>query len=217
MIVEPLGETDDPLRLPLWVDAIDGVRTPSIYENTFWFIEPTGEYILFLAGNFEKAENGYLAFASATTEVRVEVTFEEDTISVHKIDDWRHQAWAEKNMQYGTELSNLSVGDVLAQLPEEGNPDGLVNVMPLNEKYQLVSLLGMARLEFVKPFQKRRELRMVFQALHQAENQPERLLTVLIRCSDPDQNMGDLNDVFVDMIEKFENLPYTLLEGATRM
>jgi len=213
----PIGVTGPPLNLPLWVDVKSTLSRPAIYEGTFWFVDPLGEYIYYLAGDFEKSEHGYLAYGSAEIELRVEVTFEEDTISVHRIDDWRRQGWAEENSQYGTELSHMTLGEVLAQLPETGNADGLVNVMPFNQKYQRVSLSSMARFEFLKPVNQPRQLRMIFQALHQADQQPERLLTIRVDCHNANQNIGELSTEFERLIDRFADLPYEKLEGATRL
>ncbi len=217
IILTPIGNFRPPFNLPLWVDAKNTEQLPATYDDLFWYIEPLGEYIYFLAGDFEKAGNGYLAFNSANIEARVEVTFEADTISVHRIDDWRRQERASQNPQYGTELSHMTLGEVLAQLPEEGNSDGIVNVMPLNQKYQCVSPAGMARFEFFKPISGPRELRMIFQALHQAPDQPERLMTIQVRSNSTSQNIGDLCQMFSHLIAEFNDLPYQKLEGAIRM
>jgi len=217
--ISQISVTAPPLNLPVWIDVFSTSTPPSTYENTFWFVEPLGEYIYYLAGDFKKAPNGNLAYGSAQIEMKAEVTFEEDVIAVHRVDDWRHQEYAEQNSQYGIELSHMSFGEVLAQLPRSANADGLLNVMPFNEKYKKTSSIGMARLEFFDPdFEGMPpELRMIFQAIRREDGLPERLMELRLTCRDRSQNIGVLCSEFSQMITKFSDLPYENLEGAIRL
>lgn len=47
--------------LPIWVDLAPEGPTTATYNGLLWEVEPTGEYVYYLAGDFRKNKKGLLA------------------------------------------------------------------------------------------------------------------------------------------------------------
>ncbi len=213
-----IGETGDPLKIPLWVDAQSTGLDPAIYEGMFLFIEPMAEYVYYLAGDFERTDKGILAYRSASVELKVEVTFERDCIEVHYIDDWADQERARQQQRDIEDYSEMSLGEVLHSLAQTPDWHGVIDILPLSEQYRLPSREGMARVKFFKPpgDDTPVEVIFIFQSLAETEGFPERLLLVQLVCNNMKQNIGELISEFEQLIARFGRLPYEKLEGATR-
>jgi hypothetical protein len=82
--IKQIGIIESLNNIPIWLEKNPNTSNPSIYENIFWEIESWGEYLYYLAGYYQKNEKGLLKFPTASTEFRVETSYEDDVIRVAK-------------------------------------------------------------------------------------------------------------------------------------
>lgn len=216
--IETISSVNELGSIPLWIDHDVQETKPKVYEGLFWEIEPMGEYLYFLAGDYKKNEKGLLKFMSATTSVRVETNFEDDVINVAKIDGAYDQEKSSKivldpdstkGLSFGeiektsskfTSINSTYFGDVsLKKIIPEGSP-------------------GRARLNFRKQTEYV-DLTMIYEEFREPElaSENERYLKIYLQSRNPSQNLDSALTLFSSLITKYSNMPYVHVSGSTRM
>ena len=104
----PIGRTAR-LDLPIWLNERPDAPLPKTYADVFWEIEPTGEYLFYLAGDYLKTEAGLLRYPTAPVTLLAERTFEKDTIQVALSDGRIRQAQARAAGMDAEGLAGLTV------------------------------------------------------------------------------------------------------------
>lgn len=213
-VVESVGS------LPLWFNYEPDEANPAIYENTFWEIEPMGEYLYYLAGDYAKNQNGLLNYSSSSTVFNVHATLEEDTIDVQKHDGGNEQAAAETSPIDIDELLADSVGEVINRFKPmlESNPDStqFVSLMHLLPE----GAYGNARLMVNKNWisNKGLMLSLVYEEFRYPATveDTERGTFIHAHCINMEQPLNTIMAQFIILIDRYKAMPYSKLSGATR-
>ncbi len=213
-----VGITPAPLSLPIWVDTDPQNTEPATYEGLFWEIEPMGEYVYYLAGDYAKNEKGLLRFPTATTSARVERNFEQDVIAVAEQDGLREHQQGILTAADLSDIENLTVQAAAQSL--------LPSAQDLGDEKWIISLSGPGN-----DITKGRSRLMVWQHpftsalfadLHFEQTSPEAaqhpaLTTLRVSSNDPSARIGDLHALFAPLEERYRNMPHLSLSGASRM
>lgn len=217
--INPIGEIEELNKLPIWLSLNSDDSKPKFYPDFLWEVEPFGEYLYYLAGDFTKNEKGLLNFTSPSTLIFAEVNFEDDVINVEKSDGGDEQAAAEYRIDTIDSLLNLSVGEVIDFTPHSSyGYDDRVLFVSLNKL--LPKSNGYARLVVNKP-QKvsvSPTIYFIYEEFRGTQLPEEHLryTKVYIKTSNRTLKISDLLNTFISLVSKYNDMPYVFLSGATR-
>lgn len=216
--IEAIGSVKELRSLPLWINHNIDEPKPQVYDGLFWEIEPWGEYLYFLAGDYKKNEKGLLRFASPTTSVRVETSFENDVINVAKSDGAHDQAKASKILLELDSIKGLSFVDIEKTSNKFTSINGTYFGDISLEKFLPKSSSGRARLNFRKQSD-HVGLTMIYEEFREPKlaNETERYLKIYLQSRDPNQELEEALKLFTNLVIKYSNMPYIHVSGSTRM
>ncbi len=216
--LHPTGSLEQFVNLPLWYDYEPDEAKPSTYDKTFWEVEPQGEYIYFLAGDHNKNENGRLNFTSASTVFSALVSLEPNSVDIMQYDGNRYQRAANNSTIDIDDILSKTVGEVISDLQKDQPSD------PLN--HQLVSLmeelpkgaLGNARLLVGGNYftGEGLKLSLVYEEFRSPAEDTElaRALWIECHCMRSEQALEPLLNQFLQLVDRYKNMPYIALSGA---
>jgi hypothetical protein len=216
--VQPIGSIELSGSLPVWVDYHQS-ENPKTYDGLIWEKEPLGEYLYYLAGDFDLTEDGLLRYNSAMTMLSVEASHERDFIGVTEHDGQIAQSIARNSQISVDHLNSLSL-DAVAQ-PFSRSVQRFNDVcgyVTMNMGENLT--IGMGRLEIEKPVDSDRfRVTLFFQKIlcSPGPTEPDLALTIMARSVDPDVEFAAMRSHFERMVEVYSVMPYRRLFGATRL
>ena len=216
--IESIGTVEELHELPLWVNHNIDESKPKVYDGLFWEIEPWGEYLYFLAGDYKKNEKGLLRFSSSTTSVRVEISFEDDVINVAKIDGTDDQSKASNIQLDPRAIKNLRFVDIEKISNNFTSINGAYFSYVSLEKILPESATGRGRL-IIKKQSDHINLTMIYEEFREPKlaDETERYLKILIQSKDPTLSIEDAIKLYSDLIAKYSEMPYVHVSGSTRM
>ena len=206
--------------LPVWFNYEPDEGNPEIYENTFWEIEPSGEYLYYLAGDYKKNQNGYLNYTSPSTVFIVYVTLEADSIAIDKSDRGYEQKAAEQSLLDIDDFLASSVGDVIDRFKPhlESNPDDtqFISLMHLLPE----GACGNARLTVGKNWINNQGLKLslAYEEFRDPAAAEEKVRGVFIEahCMNLEQPLNAIVAHFIELVGRYKAMFYLSLNGATR-
>ncbi len=199
------------LDIPVWIEVPPDDATPHTYDGWLWEVEPMGEYLYYLAGNFPKNEKGLLRYASATTRIEVHVSFEDDVLSVAEYDSPMDAERATASGRVHTDFAQMTVAEA----------DAVIRAGGVTDEAAFAVLKGIDRLEFAyvqlfDPHSERPSLRARCDMIEQVDGDP-RLLRIEAFSTDPTQKVGPLCEAVIDLYHRYSGMPPHRLSGAIRM
>ncbi len=206
--------------LPVWFNYEPDEQSPAIYENTFWEIEPSGEYLYYLAGDYDKNQNGYLNYTSPSTAFSVYATLEADVIDIDKRDLGYEQIAAEQSPVDIDDLLAGSIGDVIHRFtPQlESNPEDtqFISFMHLLPE----GAYGNARLAVGKNWVNNQGLMLslAYEEFRDPAAADEKVRGIFIHahCINLEQPLNAIVAHFIELVGRYKAMPYSMLRGATR-
>jgi len=209
--IQQIGETSD---LPVWIDVSPTSPTTATYDGLLWEVEPVGEYLYFLAGDFPKNEKGLLRYGSAKTIAEVHVCFEDDVISVDRSEMKRWSAVANQEAMNSSDFTNMKVGDVTTFAQQRSREAGYARH---RAKLALQDLHGgVGYMEQAADFRPGPWVRFLW-SKHADTSQGPRVTSIVVRSRDPDQDVSPMHDLFDTLIGRYQNIEDHPLSGAIRM
>ena len=215
----PLGVIERIGALPIWASHPPETPIATTYDQIFNDVEPIGEYLSYLAGDFAQDENGWLKFGDSSLSFTVETNFEDDVIDVERSDGLRFQEAAAGNPQRLDEFAVLTLGQIFEQLDNRsGGPASVAALKGLERP----SLDGMAHGQFFKDaaetFGPPEHFYLTFRQYRAPATPSEypRMLIVKARSWRRSLVLETMLDVFRELIERYRDLPYHPVSGATR-
>jgi len=207
--------------LPIWFDFGPAQAKPATYDGVFWEIEPTGEYLFFLAGNFLKNEKGLLRFRTAPVEVRSERCFEGDVISVAQIDGSYEQDQALTTAGQPADLDAMTLADAVETFVPAANALGFERWVIANRSRNAELHRGVSRLALGRHFHSGVPYaELIDERLYLAPDEAD-LRTSVFRTTtwsdDPLCPLRDLIALHNRIAEVYADMPFVPLGGATRM
>jgi hypothetical protein len=209
--IHKIGETGG---LPVWVDVSPKDPTTFTYSGLLWEIEPMGEYIYYLAGEFPKNEKGLLRYGSAKTIAEVYVSFEDDVISVERSEMQRWSENARQEMTDSRDFIAMRVGQITAFAQERSRAAGYARhraLLALNDMRGGAGYMEQADDFFPSPW-----VRLLW-SKEAKTSQGSRVTKVIVRSSDPDQILAPIHDLFETLIDRYQSIQDHPLSGAIRM
>ncbi|WP_316014195.1 hypothetical protein [Roseobacter sp. HKCCA0434] len=209
--IPKIGETSN---LPVWIDVSSSRPTTATYYGLLWEIEPMGEYLYYLAGDFQKNEKGLLRYASAKTSAEVHVCFEDDVISVNHSEMSQWSEVADEKTAYSTDFPDMKVEELTAFVQPEMHKYGNTR---LRAKLGLKDLHGGAGyMELANGVRFGPSVRY-FWSKHTETSQGTRVTKILVGSSDPDQHVRQMHDLFSTLVDRYQDIEDHPLSGAIRM
>ncbi len=203
--------------LPVWIMHSENDSQPSTYEGVLWEIEPMGEYLYYLAGDYSKNEKGLLRFPTASISFRVEHSFEDDVIRVGRAESQEEieLAIAGGELPKGKLLSEIadsydsSIGGMdwrfgfatLKRIVPDG-ASGNARVVFLNNPYKKALVAVFKYEEFRKP---------------KCQSEYERFVKIHGEISDLSLPVDAVVSHMRKLIEKYHDMQYLSVSGAVRM
>ncbi|WP_339109754.1 hypothetical protein [Thioclava sp. GXIMD4216] len=201
-------------ELPVWIDVSPEVPTSTTYDGLLWEIEPMGEYLYYLAGDFPKNEKGLLRYGSANTIAEVYVSFEDDVVSVDRSEMRR---WSEVALQEATESSDfidMTVEEITTFAQQRSQEAGYARHLAMLVFKDLQG--GIGYMEQADDFLPRPWVRLLW-SKYTETSQGSRITKVIVRSSNPDQQFGPMHDLFKTLIDRYQSIQDYPLSGAIRM
>lgn len=212
--LDPKGQSKY-LKLPLWVEVERDSATPPTYEHIFWDVDPVGEYLYYLAGDFEKNEKGLLRFGTASLEFRVERNFETDVLEHVRTElpgsegrDWRQIFEGE---------TCASIVDRIAAVRPDPGPDGWT--VPHVTGIDLGKGLALMRVQPDAEGEGIPRVTLVYRKVvpEGPEVPVEYVVEVVCISRRARQEVIPLLDGFRELINRYRDMPYIPVHGAMRL
>ncbi|WP_305970271.1 MULTISPECIES: hypothetical protein [unclassified Mameliella] len=206
--IRPVGTVAE-LDLPVWVDIAPDLPSETTYEQLLWEVEPCGEYLYHLSGDFPRNEKGLLRHGSASLSAEVHVSFESDAIDVARHDQARYADLARSAACDESDLSALTVPEAQAILAQ-GTGFALLRHAP-----DWSHVEGRA---WVGPLDKvhRRAIVLTTCLVYNAAPRP-RMTMIRTACSREDQQVGALTRHHMTLVDRYRAIAPHRLSGAIRM
>lgn len=217
--IKPIRHIETLNNLPLYIDFDSGEKKPGVYDGLFWEIEPMGEYIYFLAGDYEKNEKGLLRFNTAKTYARVEINFEEDVIGVAKFDmNYKNEKAQKGNKLDLSQIQEFSLTNLPELLNKSLEVDDYYSAIGVFSNMTTRSSSAKSRFEFSK-YKDNARLKMLYEDIFPSDNgkTEERYLKIVVESTDGKINAQSLTSLFEELISKYQNMPHKYVSGSTRM
>lgn len=209
--IQKIGEAAE---LPVWIDVSPGARTTSTYSGLLWEVEPMGEYLYYLAGDFSKNEKGLLRYASAKTIAEVHVSFEDDVVSVDRSEMQRWSGVARQEATDSSDFTNMRVGGITTFAQQRSQEAGYARHLANLSLKDLRG--GVGYMEQADGFHPGPWVRLLW-SKHAETSQGSRVTKVIVRSSDPDQKLGPIHDLFGTLVDRYQHIEDYPLTGAVRM
>jgi hypothetical protein len=197
------------LDVPIWVDIAPDHPSQTTYDGLLWEIEPYGEYLYYLAGDFPRNDKGLLRYASATTRAEVHVSFETDAIDVAAQDQPRYAALAQAAACDDADLATLTVRHAQRVL-NGGNGAALLRGAPgfshVDGRAFYAPLDGVTPPSIV-----------LTTCLIDRDGPRDRMTMITTVSSNPDQIVGPLADYHRGLTDRYHQIAHLPLSGAIRM
>lgn len=209
--VQQIGEISD---LPVWIDVSPTSPTTATYDGLLWEVEPMGEYLYYLAGDFPKNEKGLLRYGSAKTVAEVHVCFENDVVSVDRSEMKRWSEVAIQEAMDSSDFTNMKVGEITTFAQQRSQEAGYARH---RAKLALKDLRGgVGYMEQADDFLPGPWVRFLW-SKHSETSQGTRITKIVVRSCDPDQEVNPMHDLFGTLIGRYQNIEDHPLSGAIRM
>lgn len=201
-------------EIPVWVSQSRENQFPKIYEDLLWKYKANGEYVYFLAGDYEKNSKGMLLYPTSETSCHVELNFEEEVIRFSRKDLMLETEIGNDNaIAHNEQLLLLSINQVVSKVSKgkEGlyviflNP--YISDLFQGEAHAILSVKG-----------SNLELKMVYREYREpvAKIEIERLLQIIVKTKNSNLLFSDLLEQFIGLIKQYNNMPYLNVRGSTR-
>lgn len=205
--------------LPVWFDYAQDEHQPAIYEGTFWEVEPQGEYIFYLAGDYSKNAKGHLNFTSASMVFTVLASFEVNSVDIMQHDGDRYQHTADTCGIDVNQYLSKNVGEIIDELqPEQPVDPGYQQFISLMNKLP-AGANGNARLFVGENWftGKGMKLSLVYQEFREpaVEGEQRRAVWVECHCMRKEQSFDELLAHFLVLVARYKSMPYQTLSGAS--
>lgn len=201
-------------KLPVWIDVSPEDPTTLTYDGFLWDVEPMGEYLYYLAGDFPKNEKGLLRYEGAKTSAEVYVSFEDDVVSVDRSKMQRGAEVARQEATDSSDFSNMRVGKITTFAQQRSQEAGYARHLA---KLALKDLHGgVGYMEQANDFLPGPWVRLLW-SKHAETSQGSRVTKVIVRSSDPDQQFGPIHDLLRTLIDRYQTIEDHPLSGAIRM
>ncbi|MEP3889477.1 MAG: hypothetical protein ABJN69_03360 [Hellea sp.] len=211
--LEPSGTLAE-LDLPIWVQVSPKDKTDQTYENLLWEIEPMGEYVYFLAGNFPKNEKGLLRYASAKTRLEVFVCYEDDVVDVRKWDEAQYTQHAADAVQDHTDFADMTIRDTWTFAQDRGRAAGYDrSFIKLWDKRADV---GWCYARCGAPHQDVPTFQINCTILDETGKRP-RVTVLQLWSIEADQKIGPLCEAALTQLAIYQSISHHNLSGAIRM
>ena len=205
---------DPELDLPIWVQVSSADKTDKTYEDLLWEIEPMGEYVYFLAGNFPKNEKGLLRYGSAETRLEVCVSFEDDVIDVTKFDEAQYAQHAEDAAQDHTDFAEMTISETYDFIRERsraaGHDRSFIKLRDERAK------IGWSYARCGAPYHNAPTFQINCSILDETGALP-RLTLLKLWSTDADRKIGPLCEAALVQLEAYSSIAHHKLSGAIRM
>lgn len=209
--IQQIGETSD---LPVWIDVSPTIPTTATYDGLLWEVEPMGEYLYYLAGDFPKNKKGLLRYGSAKTVAEVHVCFEDDVVSVDRSEMKRWSEVASQEATDSSDFTNMKVGEITTFAQQRSQEAGYARH---RAKLALKDLHGgVGYMEQADDFLPGPWVRLLW-SKHAETSQGSRVTKIVVRSIDPDQELNPMLDLFGTMLDRYQNIEDHPLSGAIRM
>ncbi|MFT6457091.1 hypothetical protein [Pseudophaeobacter arcticus] len=209
--IQQIGTTAE---LPVWIDVSPEDRTTVTYDGFLWEVEPTGEYLYYLSGDFRKNEKGLLRYESAKTIAEVYVSFEDDVVSVDRSEMQRWSEVARQEATDSSDFSNMTVREITAFAQQRSQEAGYARHLARLAFKDLHR--GVGYMEQANDFIPGPWVRLLW-SKHAETSQGSRVTKVIVRSSDPDQNINPMHDLMRTLVDRYQNIEDHPLSGAIRM
>jgi len=211
--IEPVGIHTD-TGVQIWVDTPPEEVTSFTFKNLLWEIEPTGEYIYYLAGDFPINEKGLLRYASASTRAEVFVSYEEDAIEVAKQDGPLFANLSSEAAQDHSDFYDMTIGETCKLNEERTRSSGLdYSFIKLRDKR---SEIGWTHMRCSKSYDNKPSVKITSSILDNTGNLP-RLTTITVFSTNSEQKIGLLSEYACSLMGRFGSIKHHKLSGAIRM
>lgn len=201
-------------NLPVWIDVSSSRPTTATYDGLLWEIEPMGEYLYYLAGDFPKNEKGLLRYASAKTSAEVHVCFEDDVVAVDRSEMSRWSEVASDETADSSDFFDLKVGELIkleqARMQKSGNTR-LRAKLGLRDLYGGAGYMDLANDARIGP-----SVRFHW-SQHTETSQGTRVTKIFVGSCDPDKDVRQMHDLFSTLLDRYQNIEDHPLSGAIRM
>ena len=211
--LEPVGALTE-LDLPIWVQVPPKDKTDQTYENLLWEIEPMGEYVYFLAGNFPRNEKGLLRYASAKTRLEVFVCYEDDVINVRKWDEAQYTQHAADAAQDHMDFADMTIRETWSFAQDRSRAAGYDrSFIKLWDKR---AEAGWCYARCGAPYQNVPTFQINCTILDETGERP-RVTVLQLWSTDPDQKIGPLCEAALTQLATYQSISHHKLSGAIRM
>jgi len=219
-LLQPIDTLEDIGNLPVWFNFEPRESNTAIYERTFWEVEPFGEYIYYLAGDYTQGHKGHLNFTTPFTVFSVITTFEIDSVDVGKREQQFEHALAEESSVDVDDFLPLTVENIVDRYKSKLENDihnseyvSLMHLMP-------IGAYGCARLSVGHNWFDNEGLMLTLEydeiRAPSTHDEKERLVSVTAHCRKMEQPLQPLMDQFISLVDRYKAMPYFPLSGATR-
>ena len=209
--IQKIGKT---LGLPVWIDLSPSKPTTATYDGILWEVEPMGEYLYYLAGDFLKNEKGLLRYGSAKTVAEVHVCFEDDVVSVDRSEMKRWSAFANQEAADSSDFANMKVEEVTTFAQQRSQEAGFARNRTKLAPKDLHG--GVGYMEMADEFLPGPWVRFLW-SKHAETSQGTRVTKIFVRSCDPNQEVDQMQDLFGTLIVRYQNIEDHPLSGAIRM
>lgn len=218
--LSPIAYSEAPLELPIWFDFDPTSSKPAIYDDVFWDVEPMGEYLFYLAGDYKKNEKGFLRFRTAPLEIRAERCFERDVIGAVNRDGLIEQQQAIETHVSLSDLSEMTIDEAIKKFVQAAIDIGYERwvISNLNENIDMVQ--GRSRLALgYHFFTGVPYLEIIDQRLYPYDDTTphDSIFQVITWSNNLDLKIGDVLSMHNKIALRYADMSYVPLQGATRM
>lgn len=203
-----LQPTGTAATLPVWVDVAPDAATNVHYNGLLWEVEPYGEYLYFLAGDFPNTDRGLLRYASAPTLAEVQVSFEADQIALDRSEMARFHHLARTNGTLSSVVAGMTVGEIARAFGVQTGALALIEDADLGG--------GIGYVELTDFFLETPWVRIMWSTYVETPWGP-RMTKVIVRSTDPDQPIDPMLDLFASLVDRYRDIAVHELSGAIRM
>ncbi len=209
--IQPVSEV---AGLPVWIEVGPDKATTQTYLGLFWEIEPMGEYLYYLAGDFSKNEKGLLRYGSAQTSAEVHVNFEDDVISVNRLETKQWSGVAEEDATDGSDFGGMTVGEVTSFAQDRSQAAGYERCHARLDVGAMQG--GLGYVELANEGSSRPWVRLVW-CKHTETEQGPRVTSIVVSSVDAAQKFDALFAMMKDLIGTYHDISDQPLTGAIRM
>lgn len=217
--IKPVSYITSLGKIPVYGDFKPHDKEVAVYDGLFWEVTPMGQYVYYLAGDFKKNEKGLLRFGSQNTELRVEISYEDDAIDVAGYEmNYKYEQASRGSRLDLSDLQELQLLSIDSLLNKSLTVDGSYYSRGIFKNSELGSKTSKSRFEFMK-YKGNAKLVLLYEDVlkPQSENEEPRYLKIIVSSKQADLDAGALSSLFKELVSVYYDMPYSRLSGATRM